>query len=261
MNLRSLLFAFVFVCPLSSAAELVSLNVTETLDFVTGRTIDNQLIHPSNYPDTSLDLGDSAVGSAGLFCTEFAQAGVLQQQFLSFNYQTGNAPTIVFQGETANLGEDGGLLSFYSYVADRYSDGFPKTGGLFTEFTIERDISSNQYCPLGFECVATEYYEASFASTRSGREWEATRVVNAELSYSGRCYRIEGDLENPTRVYFDCPIQTSCTEQWSQTGEVSASDLPPPTLLDQLKETVRAILRDDSTGEVRVKSVTIGKRG
>ena len=259
--LRNFACALILLAPLTVRADFISLNVTETLDFVTGRAIDNQLIHPSNYPDSSLDLGDSAASSAGLYCTDYAQAGVLQQQFLSFNYQTGSAPTIVFQGETANLGEDGGLLSFYSYVADRYTDGFPKTGGLFTEFMIERDISGNLYCPLGFECVATESYEASFASTRSGREWEATRVVKAELSYNGRCYRIEGDLENPTRVYFDCPIQTSCTEQWSQIGEISASALPPPTLLDQLKETVRAILRDDSTGDVRVKSTTIGVRG
>ena len=254
----------VFACILAlmlsplTLAEYRAIDVVETLEFTSGPKVGE--VHPK--PDSGLYL--NAVGSApyaDIGCIDnLLVEGMTRTESGSFNVVEGTVPVIAFKGEAVRLGE--GLSSYYSYVTSRFEDGTAKSGGLFAEFTVERDITYNMTCPTGFQCEKTEFYDVSYADTRSGSEFTATKVIKTALSYDGTCYRVIDDVTGQTEIV-QCPIQVSCTEQWDQVGEQVGSPLTTPSTLDMVKDFVNSVFRDDSEGDVqpKTKTSTIGVRG
>lgn len=242
-----------YCCLVSSpeANEYRDIDVKETLGGASGPILG--MLHPN--PASGLRLNIPGISYVEVGCLDpFLSVGATNSTGYNFNVQEGDAPVLIFQGEVVRLGD--GLRSYYSYVSSRYSDGTPKSGGMFAEFTIERDITFNMACPLGFICEKTESYDVSYADTRLGAEYDGIRLVKTRLSFDGTCVDEEGNIKQ-------CPLEQSCTEVWQQSGQTISAPVTPPSTLEIVKDVVNSILRSDSEGDVqpRTKTNVIGVRG
>lgn len=235
----------------AEANEFRDIDVKETLSDATGPTLG--ISHPN--PASGLRLNNPGTPYAEVGCIDpFLSDGAVMSTGYNINVQEGDVPVLIFQGEAARLG--GGLSTYYSYTSSRYPDGTPKSGGIFAEFTIERDITFNMVCPLGFICEKTESYDVSYADTRFGAEYVATRLVKTSLAFDGTCVDEEGNIEQ-------CPLKQSCTEVWQQSGQTISAPVTPPSTLEIVRDFVKSILRSDSEGDVqpRTKTAAFGVRG
>ena len=233
------------------ANEYRDIDVKETLGFASGPI--RGMRHPN--PASGLRLNNPGTPWVDVGCLDsFLSVGATNFTRYNFNVQEGDAPVLFFQDEVARLG--GGLHSYYSYVTSRNSDGTPKSGGMFAEFTIERDITFSMACPLGFICEKTESYDVSYADTRVGADYDGIKLVTTQLSFDGTCVDGEGNIQQ-------CPLEQSCTEVWQQSGQTISAPITPPSTLEIVRGFLKSILRSDSEGDVqpRTKTAAIGVRG
>lgn len=250
---RPLNLAMVTMVVFSAAAhaEYKNINITETLDFVSGPSTTNPVLHPTNESGLRLAGGGNAVFS----CTDYAQPSAIRQQFQTLTFDA-NQGFVQWVGVNLQAGSPD--FTFQSITTPGTSVFDEGSVTLFTEFQAQRDLSGFFGCPLDFSCEVTETYDVSYADTRSGQEYEATRMVETSINYLGSCLDLDGNTVS-------CPFSTSCREVWRQSGElVDGFPAPQPSWSQEFLQWVKDVVPGiNSEGDIqqKTKTVSTGPRG